>query len=173
MGYSQEDALVDREKRIIFQKKLINKYNMPLVIIRVIYTGINRDNEITRDVVRKIDEIATCILMGRIHFKLFRITAEGPMVIMMVNKSVLSLKKDMVEIEEKHMLGGCVDIDVYDTYGNPVRRQQIGYGNKKCPLCNGDARICAETLRHNEKPITDYVINTHRTFIESLEKHKI
>ena len=169
MKYSQEDILVDQGKRIKFQNKLINKYNMPLVVIRIIYPGVNKDNEITEDIIRKIDEIATCILNGKIHFKLFRITAEGPMVIMIVNKSRFSLKKSMVEIEEKHMLGRCVKISVYDTEGNPVTRRQIGYENRKCGICNGDAKTCAENGSHSEKSIIEYIINTHRTFIGSPE----
>ena len=46
--------------------------------------------------------------------------AEGPILFVAVMEEVLALKTIAINIEEKHTLGRCLDLDVYDLEGKSI-----------------------------------------------------
>ena len=48
--YTAEDILIGRERRIEFQEKLVEKYKMPILVIRVNYPGLNKDNHFSQGI---------------------------------------------------------------------------------------------------------------------------
>ncbi|MCY6371519.1 citrate lyase holo-[acyl-carrier protein] synthase [Clostridium ganghwense] len=173
MKYSEEDILIDKEKRMRFQQGLINKFNMPLMVIRVNYPGVNRSNDITKNIMQNMDEIISDIFSCFIHFKVFRITAEGPILTIVINRNAKETKKTTIEIEDKHILGRCVEIDVYDKDMKKISRMDLGYPQKKCFLCDNSWEKCIKDTLHTKNEIVQYILGCYREYMESFYGKKI
>lgn len=148
MEYDDNAIFLDREKRYIFQKKLIDKYKKTLLSMKVNYPGNNRDNNITINIIKCMDNIITEIFNNEIYLKIFRITLEGPIITLLLNMDEIKAKKTCIEIENKHMLGKCIDIDVYSSQSRPIGRREFGYEKRKCFICNGLADTCIKNKVH-------------------------
>lgn len=159
-----EEVLLDRERRVYIQQKLIKRYNLPLVTIRANYPGVYKENDISLNIVQIIDEVILKILKNSLHFKLFRITKEGPIINMLIKDKPDNIKRKMMEIEEGHILGRCVDIDVYDENFNSISREDFGEKPRKCFVCEDDARVCVRERRHSQVEITSFITNTYSKY---------
>ena len=79
--YTAEDILLQREKRIEYQEKLLQKYKMPLLVIRVNYPGVNKDNSVSQGIAKVMEKVICEKFSDSIHNKIITTTAEGPLVI--------------------------------------------------------------------------------------------
>lgn len=168
MKYSIDDLLLERENRMEIQQMLINKFNMPLLVIKANYPGLNKQNDITNNIVQGIDSIISDILEYKIKYKLIRFTAEGPVVIMIIDMEPRKLKKITIEIEEKHILGRIADIDVYDRNNNAISRRLLGYDMRKCYLCDEYAHVCVRMQKHSINEIIEYISKTYNEYVENV-----
>lgn len=72
------------------------------------------------------------------------------------NKNLIDefmLKKISVEIEETHVLGRLLDIDVYNINKKQISRIEIGELARKCFICSKEARSCIILKRHPLKEL--------------------
>ncbi|MCY6354679.1 citrate lyase holo-[acyl-carrier protein] synthase [Clostridium sp. ZS2-4] len=173
MEYRQEDILTDKEKRIRLQDIIIDKYKMTLIVIIVNYPTRNKNNEITNNIIQNIDEILSDIFCCFIDFKVLRITAEGPILTIALNKKAVDVKKTTIEIEDKHILGKCIHIDVYDKNKNKITRKDLGYPEKKCILCDNPWIKCVKENIHSKEEIVQYIGECYREYMESFYGKKI
>lgn len=173
MKYSHEDILIDKEKRMRLQEIIIDKYKMPLMVTTVNYPGVNKSNDITNNVIQNMDEIISDIFSCFIHFKVLRITAEGPILTLALNKEAVEVKKTTIEIEDKHILGSCIHIDVYDKNKNKITRKNLGYPEKKCILCNNPWIKCVKENIHSKEKIVQHINECYREYMESFYGKKI
>jgi holo-ACP synthase len=162
-----EDILNDREKRVALQEELINTYNMPVLTARVNYPGIEKDNVLTRDILQIIHEVLLYMFRTKIYYNLLTFSAEGPISIFVIDKNAIELKKNAVDIENKHRLGRCVDIDVYDTGGTQIGRKDIGMESRKCFICDEDAHSCVRSRKHNIDEIKNYIKMKYDEYMEN------
>ena len=167
MQHLADEVLLEREKRVYIQQELIKKYNMPLVTIRVNYPGLYKENDISCGIIEIMDEVALKVFNHSLHFKLFRITKEGPIINMLIKDRVENIKKKTMEIEETHLLGRCVDIDVYDEFGNSISREAFGRKPRKCFVCEEDARVCVRERRHSHLEVVSFIIKTYSEYRSS------
>ena len=58
-------------------------------------------------------------------------------------------KRLAVCLEETHPLGRLFDIDVIRPDGEPMPREAVGSGPRKCLLCDRDARFCMRNHTHS------------------------
>lgn len=165
--YKPHDILDAREKRIEFQKSLQERYEMPLMVIRVNYPGLNKDNDITREIINIIDNIINEMFDDEIYYRMLTYTAEGPILLIIIDKYAEDIKKIAIDIENKHTLGRCVDIDVYDVDGTSMSRTEFGYEMRKCFLCEDLAHCCVRSKRHVEKEIIQYIKSKYAEYMES------
>lgn len=156
------DNIVDkflkhRDYRVEYQKKLIEKYNKPIICLRVNYPGANKDNSITK----KINEIFLDVLVGLLKDKIIvrysYTSLEGPISIFVVNDDSSELKNLSVNIEENHYLGRLVDIDVYDENYCVLSRTHLGTSKRKCFICNDLAFVCSRSNRHSLDKIVSFI----------------
>lgn len=163
--YTIEDLLLAKEERVDFQYELINKYKLPLISMRVNYPGINKDNELSR----KIAEIMKNELMdkfkGNIVYEDYKNTAEGPVFTLVLRNIAEEIKRKTVDVEENHMLGRCVDIDVYDEHGNGLSRTSLGLSSRKCFLCEDKAQNCGRSRKHNIEDVIKFIENKYREYM--------
>lgn len=128
MEYDKREIFLDRKKRYVFQKKLIDKYKKTLLSIKVNHPS---NNTTTVNIIKSMDDIITDIFNDKIYLKIFRITLEGPVVIILLNIDEIEAKKVCMEIEDKHMLGGCIDVCVYNSNHKLISRKDFGYEKRR------------------------------------------
>ena len=75
------------------------------------------------------------------------------------------VKRRVCRIEETHPLGRLFDLDVIHPDGTPVSRAEFGMPERRCLLCDNEARYCMRNHTHTQeelqahlsKLIDDYV----------------
>ena len=159
--YKAEDILLAREDRVNLQIKILKEYRVPLLVHRVNYPGLYRNNNTTEGI-SSIIEIEICkVLSSKIISEYIQNTAEGPICIFSLNEDKYKIKSVVMEIEEKHELGRFVDLDVYDEDGLSMSRLQMDKPKRKCYLCENDAVYCIRSRNHSEEEITGYIKNRY------------
>lgn len=162
--YTVEDLLLAKEERVDFQYELINKYKLPLISMRVNYPGINKDNEVSR----KIAEIIKNELIHRfkedIVYENYKNTAEGPALTLVLRNIAEEIKRKTVDVEEHHLLGRCVDIDVYDAQGNGLSRTSLGLPSRKCFLCEDKAQNCGRSRKHKIEDVIKFIEDKYKEY---------
>lgn len=133
MGDYEHKKFLYREKQYSFQTQLIQKYKKTLLLMKANYPS---NNSIVLNIVKSMDNILTDIFNNEIYLKIFRITLEGPMVIILLDMNEMKAKKTCIEIEDKHMLGNCIDINVFSSKGISIPRKDLGYKKRKCIICD-------------------------------------
>ncbi len=155
--YTVADLLEAREKRVELSAQLQNHYKTPLLVMRVNYPGLKKTNDVTLNMIQDMSAVICRVLGDKICFKSLQQGAEGPIFLAAVEEDVLALKGAAIELEEKHALGRCLDIDVYDRLGKSLSRQELGYPRRKCYLCNDDAHHCVRSRRHSETEVIKFI----------------
>lgn len=165
--YSAEEILNAREKRGFFIEELIEKYGKTIISIRVNYPGLNKNNELCSNIIKIFDDIISGLYGDSMVFKMFQTSADGPSLFIAIKGEGPSLKRKMLEIEEKHFLGRIIDIDVIDTNNTIISRTDLGYGNRKCFLCGEDSRVCAREMKHHQEELIKYIKDRYREYTEN------
>lgn len=171
--YTKNNIGMDKINRIKFQKRLIKKINMPLIVTKVNYPELSKYNDIAKNIIQSMDKIISDVFCNYISFKILRITLEGPIVTMAVNKSSTEVKRITVEIEEKHILGKCVDIEVVDKDLKTISRKDLGYSEKKCFLCKKYLKECMRKRTHSDNEIIEYISGKYREYVYNFSGRKI
>lgn len=130
-----------------------------LVTIRANYPGIDKSNHITDDIVKIIrDNIKKDLQEDIIYDETYK-NAEGVISHFLFNMESLKVKNEMVYIEENHILGRCVDIDVYEYKDDEIMgisRSNLGLESRTCFLCNEKAVVCTRSQKHDIEDIKKY-----------------
>ena len=63
------------------------------------------------------------------------------------------MKKATIGIEDGSQLGRIFDLDVYLEDGSPFGREDVAMPNRKCLLCDENARLCVRKRKHNTEDI--------------------
>lgn len=167
--YTAEDILEAREKRIEFLERITEKYGKTTVTLRVNYPGIEKDNSITRKICEIVDNVINTFFKDKIEYKLKTTSAEGPICIYAIDESPLGVKDMTMEIEDKHTLGRCVDIDVYDENGKSLSRLAFGAGPRKCFICDQVAHECVRNRNHTSEEIIKYIADRYSDYCSNIE----
>lgn len=149
------------------REELLRRYNIPLISIKVNFIRDNKNNDLISGIIQCFDDAFTEIFKYKIRFKLFHIAKEGPILIMLIDVDPYEIKKDTVEIEEKHILGKCVDINVYNTNDEKIARTQLGLPQKKCFLCGGNIEDCISHNKHSEEEVVEYMGKMYKNYLQS------
>ena len=162
--YTADELLVSREQRVELIDQLIKRYNTPVLVMRVNYPGLRKMNELTVSIIQVMSPLIGRILGDKICSELLTQGAEGPIYYVAVNEEVLTLKTVAVELEEKHSLGRCLDLDVYNIEGRSLSRQELGYPRRKCYLCEDYAHHCVRARRHSEHEVIGYIEEKYKEY---------
>ncbi len=155
-----EEFLFDRENRVNHQEKLIKKSkDKTLVTLRINYPGIKKSNYITDDIINIIYNDILTFYKKYIVYKDKYKNKEGLICHFLFSEDSVKVKKLMIDIEENHILGRCVDIDVYTLENNEVigiSRSHLHKKSRKCFICDLDAKICSRSQSHTIEDIKQY-----------------
>lgn len=155
--YTPEDILRQREERVHRQEWLIKDYFAALVSMRVNYPGLNKNNCISLGIMKILCRLVVKAFKNKIMFKDFQITAEGPVLTLVINEDSQEIKRRVIDLEEEHPLGRFVDIDVYDNTGKSISREELGLKPRKCYICDDYAHNCVRCKKHGIEEIKTYI----------------
>jgi len=155
--YTAEDILLAREIRIKYQEELVKQYKMPILVIRVNYPGVNKDNYYSQKITTIMEKIICELFSYSINYKKKVTTAEGPIVIMCINKDARSIKLMTLNLEDNHILGRCVDLDVYDEKGISINRRDFRLAMRKCYICDDIAHNCVRSKKHSIEEVEGFI----------------
>lgn len=68
------------------------------------------------------------------------------------------MKKRCVSLEETHILGRILDIDVWKEDKTALTRSQVGAPARKCFICNQDAKNCGRNRTHTVQELQTKVL---------------
>ena len=168
--YTAKDILIARERRVEYQEKLVEQFKMPIMVIRVNYPGVNKNNHLTQEIISIIEQLISKMLSYSIHFKITKTTAEGPIVIMVINKKARDIKSITINIENNHILGRCVDLDIYDEKGKSISREDFGLDMRKCYICNDIAHNCVRSKKHNKEEVEGFIKSRFAEYMQKVKK---
>lgn len=76
---------------------------------------------------------------------------------LLVSSDPESTKCITVDIESAHPLGRLMDIDVFRPDGIPMSRRDSNQAQRKCLICDDDARACMRAAKHTVDQLTDKI----------------
>jgi len=151
------DILDARENRAYLQEELIKKFNLPLLVIRANYPGIDKNNEVTKYIIEIMHETILSYI-SPINIKKID-SFEGIVYLLSIDISPAKLKKIAVDIETTHSLGRLVDIDILDLNNHTLSRTDLGYPPRRCFICSSPAHNCVRSRKHSLEEILKYIEN--------------
>lgn len=168
--FNLEQFLLDRENRAHHQQNLIKLYKKPLIVLRANYPGEHKNSFVPNKIIEiMFNELKELFSIS--HFEKIK-SLEGTSFLLMVdNKKGENIKKITIELEESHILGRCVDIDVFDEKGYSFSRKDFNLEKRKCLICNNLSFICSRTQAHSHSEIIKKIEENLTLFLKK-EKEK-
>lgn len=149
--------LQERETRVSKINKLINKHSSTVVCIRANYPGLYKNNIYSKTIVQKIFNEINNIFKDNIIEKHYDEGYEGPTILICLKGNFKEIKLKCVMIEEIHVFGRIVDIDVYSKDIKTISREELGFNPRKCYICNNYSQICVRSQKHSLEEVEDYI----------------
>lgn len=76
-----------------------------------------------------------------------------------------AIKEICISLEENHEIGRVFDMDVISMTGLSMSRTELGYGKRKCLLCDEEGHACARNKSHTIGSLIDAIIIAHRNYV--------
>lgn len=150
------EILQAREDRAAKQRLLLEQYKKPLLCFTMNIPG---PRKLDRDVSAGFfvgTRLLTDALNGYpVLYREERLPVTGCEGYYVVDLPAAELKALAIEIEDTDPIGRLFDLDVIDTDGRKLTREELGHPRRKCLLCDNDAVICASTRAHSLEQLTD------------------
>lgn len=154
------EILNGREKRAETQKKLIEKFKLPLVSFTLNIPGAYKIGDYFLKVYKTgIDcfEKKAKESKMKIVYKEEKSSAAGYEAFFCIDSSAFKIKKITVAIEEEHKLGRLFDFDVLDADGKHIKRTELSFHERKCFICGENAVICGRSRKHSADELLNKV----------------
>ena len=150
------EILQAREDRAAKQKLLLEQYQKPLLCFTMNIPG---PKKLDRDICTGFFVGSRLLKDALSPYKLLHWEQQMPVTgcegYYIVDTDALQLKQLAIELEDIEPIGRLFDLDVLDTDGRKLTREELGYPRRKCLLCENDAMVCASTRAHKLEDLTD------------------
>ena len=169
------EILDAREMRAFMQKELIEAYKLPLVCFTMNIAG---PVKVTPLIERAFNEgVSLLKQVKNIVFEKTEILHTGCTYMMVSKTSAEDLKSICTEIEETHPLGRLFDMDVLNTDGLKLERQN----QRGCLICQKSGRECSagrvhsaeELFKKTNEILLNYFIEKDTEKISNLAKESL
>lgn len=165
LNFTIEKFLEARELRVERQNELMDRYSLPLLVVRANYPGAMKNEYPAPEIVEKITEDLLETIGERAVFKEIESTLEGRVFTGVFNMNSTELKRKMIYLEEKHPLGRFVDIDVYGDGLHSISRIDLGYPRRKCYICDETAVICTRSQKHTLEDLKHHILKGYEKYL--------
>lgn len=166
MKYSKEQImrlekmLLAKEQRANIQKKLIEEYNDSLISFMLNIPGQVKNSKEFVDFhkgyieeIKKTLKEKNILILKEEYFN----KETGMEYFAIVHCDEKLLKKYMVDIEERNDKTRLLDIDIFSKEYNQISRSSLNLPNRKCIVCNDDAKSCIRLEKHNINELEEKV----------------
>lgn len=156
MEASLLEILDARERRVQLQKALLQQFRKPLLCFTMNIPGpvkLDRDVSIGFHVGNWLLEDA--LSRTPVLHQENRLAHTGCEAFYVVDMPAQNLKQLAVDLEDIDPIGRLFDMDVLDTDGTKLTREDLGYPKRKCLLCDQDAVVCARSRAHGLEALQD------------------
>ena len=150
------EILQARENRAAKQTLLLEQYQKPLLCFTMNIPGpkkLDRDVSVGFFVGTRL--LADALSPYPVLHREEHMPITGCEGYYVVDLPARELKELAVELEDTDPIGRLFDLDVLDTDGRKLTREELGYPRRKCLLCDNDAMVCASTRAHKLEELTD------------------
>ncbi|MBQ9838235.1 MAG: triphosphoribosyl-dephospho-CoA synthase CitG [Oscillospiraceae bacterium] len=150
------EILQAREDRANKQKLLLAQYQKPLLCFTMNIPGpkkLDRDVSVGFFVGSRL--LTDALSPYPVLYREERRPITGCEGYYVVDMPAKELKALAIELEDIDPIGRLFDLDVLDTDGRKLSREELGYPRRKCLLCDNDAMVCASTRAHKLEELTD------------------
>jgi holo-ACP synthase len=148
------EMLCARERRFAFQRRLLNEYQSSLITFVLNIPGVVKQSEKFKalhnrgmKLLQGLFSVSKLLFCASFHKNA---GSEG---YLCLDVDAVTVKRKSLTLEETHTLGRLFDIDVFDSFGNPISRTKLGYPTRKCLICNDDAKVCIRVSRHGPEEL--------------------
>lgn len=152
-----DKILEDREKRYNIILELIEKHGLPVLCGKINYPGNNKNTKEAKEAFNMLLKTIEEVFQSYAIDKAITSGYDGNGIILVLNIEPKAAKEKAVAIEENHSIGRIFDIDIYDTDGAPLSREDKGMQPRKCMACGQNARECMKLKRHSLEEILKIV----------------
>lgn len=137
-----------REERYEKQRRLIDKFNKPLISFMLNTPGREKYSDklvaFQKLGIEKIENL----LGEKILYAEFKEEITGSYYMAVVDEDAKNLKKQMMALEDSPS-GRLYDIDVFDENKNQLSRSSLGENPRRCLICKKPAKVCIREQRHS------------------------
>ncbi|MGX7412776.1 citrate lyase holo-[acyl-carrier protein] synthase [Enterococcus caccae] len=143
-----------REKRVTIQQELLTKHpTRTLLSATMNIPGPVKTNEQLRHAfLTVIKEIKTLFPPEKMVAHKHRELKTGSEYYLVLNETPEELKKKLIEIEETHLYGRLMDLDVVylkDQILRSISRTELNHKSRTCFICEEEAKICGRQRQHS------------------------
>jgi holo-ACP synthase len=170
---SLRQLLEARDKRAERQKKLIEKYDSPIITFTVNMPGSRKKTPVSERVFKE----GYCELVNSFSGKgvslVYRETHDfitGSEAYIVASADEKDLKEFVLQIENLHPLGRLFDFDVIGRNGTPVSREELGYPRRQCLLCENDGHVCTRSRSHPMEELIGVVHSIAETYFGTVNR---
>lgn len=146
------DMLNAREMRCRVQQQLLLTHQKPLICLTLNIPGpvkvLPGVPEAFETGCRRIEAILQERQIPLLHSMAIR-EKTGYEAFYCVDTSPETAKSLMISLEDQDRLGRLFDIDVLNTDGVKISREELGFPSRTCLLCDEPAHVCSRSRRHS------------------------
>ncbi|MCI6671504.1 MAG: citrate lyase holo-[acyl-carrier protein] synthase [Prevotella sp.] len=158
MEVTLDNLLAARDKRQATQLNLIEKYpDYALVCLTVVAPGKVKRNAQTSIIAREAVIALKEVFKNDVKYFMDYDLMTGFEAYFLISISRLKVKEKVCIIEEEHPLGRLFDIDVIDKNGQPISRSAVGRAERKCLICQHEARYCMRNHTHTLSDLQEHI----------------
>ncbi|WP_375179892.1 citrate lyase holo-[acyl-carrier protein] synthase [Enterococcus rotai] len=161
------DMLNAREKRATIQQELLTKHpKCTLLSATMNIPGPIKTNEQLRHAfLTVIKEINALFPPEKIVARKHRELKTGSEYYLVLDETPEKLKKKLIKIEETHIYGRLMDLDVVylkDQHVCSVSRTELNHKPRTCFICNEEAKVCGRQRHHSIEEMQETITNLLR-----------
>jgi len=170
---TMEEILDARERRASKQKALQIKHQKPLISFTLNMPGDIKTFPLANRVFEEgIMFIKNQLKEAHVTIEVLKICKEktGHECFFVVDGDPESIKRNMIDIENRDSIGRLFDIDVLKENGQKISRKELSMEGRKCLLCREPAFVCARSEKHTKEEVLLKAVEIMTDYGASLEE---
>lgn len=158
MHITLDELLLSRDNRKKLQEELLRQFNdKTLICLTVVMPGNIKRNSHSLTIAKAAVKELENSFFNHIIYSQHRDLYTGYEYYLVTDIDKMESKKICCQIETEHPLGRLFDIDVINSNGIPIQREEVGYGKRKCLICDNEARYCMRNFTHSQEEIASEI----------------
>ena len=156
-------VLDNRELRQKKQWELIDKYNSPILSLTINIPGVKKLSDDSKYIYKMALKEIEFLGLKELE-KILTSKETGCEALISLSINAEELKILTCKIEETHVLGRFMDIDVIDENKQILSRKIP----RKCYICEEKAKVCARSQKHSLEKLLEHISKTVNDYKSSI-----